>query len=240
MSDTTLHERLRTMKRRLLAVGVSASMGWGLALAALLLMLSMWLDLVLDLAPVPRVICGIASAVIGLAMLARLSLSAWRQSAPAAVARRLDQAAGARGQILSGVDLLLRPASSGKESVAVARAQGGDALTAGLAKLAMDRAATLAAKVPTGAAAPARPLYRPASGLLCLGAAAVFVGMGLPRLAATQWERFFDPFGDHPPYSRIQFTVAPGDTKVIYGGTLDIRATTNGEPIESAEVVFKT
>lgn len=231
MSNTSLHDRMRSLKRRLLAVGLSASMGWGLAAAILLLLLCMWLDLVLELSPVPRIVCGAACAALGLIMAGGIAASVWRRGAPAAMARRLDRAAAAGGQILAGVDLLLRPMT--------ATTGGSSALTAGLAQLTVNRAATLAATVPFPTAVPARPILGPLVALASLGLAGAVIVLSVPRLALTQWARFVDPFGDHPPYSRIELDVNPGDTKVVYGGTLDIRATPHGETVDNIDLIVR-
>lgn len=44
--------------------------------------------------------------------------------------------------------------------------------------------------------------------------------------------RFLDPFGDHPPYSRLRIEVTPGDTAVLYGGQCEIKATAVGLPAD--------
>src|SRR5436190_1593561 len=80
-------------------------------------------------------------------------------------------------------------------------------ITAGLAQLAVERAAELAAKVSAATAAPLRPLARPGLVLGVTFAALGIVALVAPRLLSTQILRFADPFGDHPPYSRIVFTV---------------------------------
>jgi hypothetical protein len=36
--------------------------------------------------------------------------------------------------------------------------------------------------------------------------------------------RFLDPYGDHPPYSRLRIEVTPGKTQVLYGGQVEVRA----------------
>src|SRR5947207_188254 len=68
---------------------------------------------------------------------------------------------------------------------------------------------------------------------LAIGAAFVgLVALVAPRVALTQWLRFSDPYGDHPPYSRVIFRVEPGDTRVVYGGGLDVRVTTEGAAVD--------
>ena len=39
--------------------------------------------------------------------------------------------------------------------------------------------------------------------------------------------RFWDPYGDHPPYSRLRIEVTPGKTEVLYGAQVEIRARVN-------------
>ena len=50
--------------------------------------------------------------------------------------------------------------------------------------------------------------------------------------------RFTDPYGDHPPYSRFQFDVDPGNTRVIYGSSLDIHASVIGADAELDNVTL--
>src|SRR5262249_6551988 len=66
------------------------------------------------------------------------------------------------------------------------------------------------------------------------------VVLGLPRLAWTQWLRFADPFGDHPPFSRVLFQVQPGDVQVIYGAGLEIRVATEGQSVERLDLVLES
>jgi hypothetical protein len=40
--------------------------------------------------------------------------------------------------------------------------------------------------------------------------------------------RFTDPKGDHPPYSKLRFQVAPGQTNVLFGGSIEVRVTVEG------------
>lgn len=212
----------------MLAIGLGASAGWGLIAAALLLIGLMWIDLAVDLAPGVRLAATAVAAGFGLLIVGRVALRTWQQSATGALARRLDRLADAQGQILSGIDLM--------PGVLAAGAGGG--VTAGMARLAVERAASIARTIGPPAAAPLRPLYRSLIALGAIAAAVLLLSVSAPRLVATEWDRFADPYGDHPPYSPIEFTVTPGDAKVLYGGVLDIRATTGDVPVESAEIVL--
>jgi hypothetical protein len=64
------------------------------------------------------------------------------------------------------------------------------------------------------------------------------VALSAPELARTQWARFTDPFGDHPPFTRVQLKVDPGDVKIVYGQGFDIRMSADGAPVDKAEVVL--
>src|SRR5436190_2233925 len=80
-------------------------------------------------------------------------------------------------------------------------------------------------------------------GAIRAGAGALLAAVGIlalaaPQLAGTQWARFTDPFGDHPPFSRVKLEVQPGDVKIVYGQGFDIRVMADGGPIEKAEVVL--
>jgi hypothetical protein len=225
METASLRALLRRFGRRLLAIGVVAGVGWGLAAAVLLLVVCAWLDLLWELPPGLRVTSSaVALAVIGLLVLAAGWL-AQLGSRPSVLARRLDQVTASGGQILSGVDLALgqRPATP---------------LTVGLADLAVRRAAELADRIPGGVAAPTRPVYWSFGSVGFLGAAVTLAVLGMPRLAWTQWLRFTDPYGDHPPYSRVLFHVEPGDAKVVYGAGLDVRVKTEGALVDRLDLVL--
>jgi hypothetical protein len=229
-----LHEGLLTLRRRAVAIGSAAGALYGLLAALALLLLCMWLDLALDLPPGVRTLCGVAALAAGVALLVRLALAARRAGALPAVARRVDEAAGGRGQVLAGVDLLLHQPSYNPGATASATA----GTTAGLAQIAVERAAALASKVSAATAAPLRPLARPAGIVAGIFLLVAIVSLAAPRLASTQFLRFADPFGDHPPYSRVVFSVEPGDAKIVYGGGVDIRATAEGGTLESADLVL--
>src|SRR5207244_3182446 len=109
-----------------------------------------------DLPPRLRAACGLCALAAGVLLCACVAVVARALGTVEAVARRIDDVAGGRGQVLTGIDLLLHPAHAGaaaRPSVA--------GVTAGLAQLAVERAAQLAAKVTAASAAPLRPLARP-------------------------------------------------------------------------------
>ena len=223
-----LGQALRDLRRRSLAVGSAAAGGWGLAALLLALVAFAWADLVLDLSGGVRLAMSIAAVTLAVVIAVRIVRRATATGSPDAMARRLDDAVGAGGQIVAGVDLA---AAKGDAS----------SITAGLAQLAVARAARLIVSVQPDTVLPGgRALARP---LVLLGATLLAVAVAAlvsPRLVGTQIARFADPFGDHPAYSPLQFAVEPGDAKVVYGQSLDVRAAVTGGLAERVELVLST
>src|SRR4051794_6899009 len=215
MTPPQLAQGLTGLRRRLLAIGLVTGVGWGVVAAIAVLIVWMWLDLVLDLAGPVRAAAAWLSLLCGVALLARAAWVALGGGTPRALAKRLDAVANSRGQILAGVDLAVQQHAVG----------GGGAISAGLAAIAIDRAGALAQTVAAAKAAPARDLRWPIAGAGAILAAVGLVALVAPQLAGTQWARFTDPFGDHPPYSRVKLSVEPGDVRIVYGQGFDIRVT---------------
>ena len=230
MPDSLLSQSLGRVRRRLVSIGIAAGAGWALTGTLLLLVLFAWVDLALDLPPTVRAICGAGSLIFGMALLLRAAAMAIRDGAITFLARRVDRVAQTGGQVLTGVDL-------GRQYSGSAAATSG--LSHGLARMAIERAAQIASRVNSSAAVPARPL---AIAYLTFGGLALLVGiiaLSAPRLVAAQWLRLTDPFADHPPYSSIELQVRPGDTRVSYGSSLDVRATPAGGTVERMDLVFR-
>jgi hypothetical protein len=230
MPDSSLHQRLVDLKRRLLRVAAGCGAGWAVVAIIALLILAMWLDLMVELPSGLRVIADIAAIIIGVALFARLLVAAVRGAMPLDLGRRIDIAAGAGGQVVSGIDLMLS-----------SRGTADSAVSAGLAQLAVERAERIAATVAPARVLSGEPLKLKKVGqalfVVAVVVAAAFIAA--PRLATTQLARFADPFGDHPPYSSVTFDVTPGNTRVVYGGSLDIKASPRGGAVEQAEVVLQ-
>ena len=153
MSSTALQHRLNRLRQRIIALGVSAGAGWGAVLAAVVVLVALWLDLVLELSPAMR-LGGEALALLGgLVLFVGVMATAWRDARPTSMARQLDRAGQTGGQILSGVELLRANDSDTPDS-----------LTAGLAQMAVQQAGRLSQSISGAAAAPARtvlwPLHR--------------------------------------------------------------------------------
>lgn len=227
MTGTFLGECLQNVRRRMLVIGTSAGIGWATVAWLLVLTLCMWIDLVFELPPVLRLTAARVALVFGVGCAGILAWLAFRRSRPEDLARRMDQVGKTGGQILSGIDLLLdeRPRRG---------------LTGGLAGMAVDRAARLAQRVSPVDTVPARPMNRAFGTLAGLSLLGIVIGFLLPGLMSTQWSRFFDPFGDHPPYSRITFEVEPGSAMVVYGDALEIRVRPKGGAVDRVELVLRS
>jgi hypothetical protein len=226
MTSTSLISQLQTIRRRMLTIGVSAGVGWAILIWMGVLAIFMWIDLVLELPPQLRLTSGRIAILFAIGWVLFVAWSAVRRAKPGMLARKLDQIAGTGGEILSGIDLMLDPRPKG-------------ALTGGLASLAVDRAASLAAEVPVTTAVPARPMGWAFGSLAASVMGIGMIGIFLPGLIGTQWARFADPFNDHPPYTRIVFDTNPGDTKVLYGDPLDIHVSTTGPTVDRMELVLR-
>ncbi len=215
------------MAARLTMVTLLGGLASGAGLMLIVFLTAVWLDLMVDLAEWLRVAAVIVSILalptVLIVVAARLS----RGRRPLAIARRLDAAGGAAGIILSGADLHY-------DTVVV-----GD-VSRSLARMAVAASAQRAAEVPAGVAVPMRPAVLPVTALLGLGIGIALAASILPRLASTEWLRFVDPYGDHPPYSSLVFDVSPQDTSVVYGDSLDIVVEPSGAPVEHLDLVLES
>ncbi len=229
MPSATFEQTLQTLKRRVLAIGGATGATWGGCATIGLLLASVWLDLVWELSGAARVIACLAAVIAGLTLLGWFVAFALRRVQPSVLARQLDDTATTGGEIVSGFELQSGVSSSKPDS-----------LTPALAELAVLKAAQLASQVPLASAAPSRPARQAALGFGTLAIGVVLMAALAPRLAGTEWLRFADPFGDHPPFSSTDLRVEPGDTQVRYGDSLHVFVTTAGPPVDELELVLRT
>ncbi len=223
MSEMT--EMLKRFRRRSAAIGAAAAVSWGTVTIIVLLAAFAWTDLVVELPATLRLICGIVAAAVAIIATLSITLRSFRASSNVEIARRLDGVTNSGGQILSGVDL----SAAGLVS---------DTMTLGLSQLTIRKAGDIIDGVKPATAISLNRLIKP----LALLIAGLFVMLEVtnlsPGLLSAQWLRFTDPFGDHPPYSKLSFDVDPGNAKVIYGGAIDIRATVQGGVADRLELVL--
>jgi hypothetical protein len=212
--------------RRLLAVGAAGGVVWALVIVPLVVLNGAWVDLVWELPGRVRAACDAGAIAAGAAAVIFAVLLALRQGALRSLARRLDLVAQTGGQILGGVDLFIESPRT-------------PSLTVGLAGLAINRAGELVDGIDNKQAIPLGPVHRSGTMLAALVAGLLLFVFLMPRLALAQWLRFIDPYGDHPPYSRVEFVVEPGDVTVVYGRELDIRVQTKGAPVDRLNLVLR-
>jgi hypothetical protein len=232
MSNSGLQKIFERLGRRVLMIHGTAGTVWGAVAAAACLACGAWLDLMLELPAGLRLV--VLAAAVGAAVFAFVSSArrAVRSKAPARLAAQLDRVSASGGQILSAVDL-----ATADQRLFATHAP---ALSAGLARLAIERGTRIAAAVSPRSVAPAAPVVKSMGVLALIGATAFVFALLLPRLAATEWRRFVDPYGDHPPFSTITFTVEPGDAQVVYGSGLEVRTSVSGTAVEGVELVLET
>ena|SRR5688500_1186062 len=159
MGAASLLGVLSRLRRRAQWIGGAQAASWSVVFAVLLVVAAVWIDLAFELPPAYRLGGLLAAVAGGLVSLVLVLVAGYRQSAREQLARRLDRVAGTSGQIRAGMDLaeMKIPASATPDA----------ALSAGLAAMAIERAATLAAAVPGALVVPFRPLLKAASAV-CL------------------------------------------------------------------------
>lgn len=227
MTSTRFQETFRTLKARILSLTGLTGLGWGAVVGICVLLVAVWLDLVWELTSASRILFIALAVMAGAALVGAFVARAVRAMRDALLVRRLDRAGETGGEILSGYEL-----QAGEHG-------GPTDLTRGLAELASSRAEQIAERIPTETVVPWRPVGRAIGAAVGLAAAVVLGAIVVPRLAATEWLRFADPYGDHPPYSRTAFLVEPGNTSVRYGDGLDVVVKTDGPPVEDLQLVWR-
>ncbi len=230
MHHNELADILNRLRRRLVVIDGTAGTVWGAAAAVAIVVCGAWIDLVFELPAGLRLLVLLGAAAAAGVIVWRAARHADRAGAPARIAERLDHVGATRGQILSAVDL----DGGDRRGLATHRPE----LSAALARMAVERAVKLAGAVAASAAVPAKAVSQSAATLAIAGTAIFLLSLVLPRLAATEWRRFADPFGDHPPFSTIDFDVQPGDAKVVYGSGLEVRAAISGGQADAVEMVL--
>ena len=230
MERLNLLARVRKTRRRSLLVGIAAGVLWSLALASGLLLAGVWLDLLWQLSPQWRIAVMVSTVVGGAGLLVVWSMQSMRGASEALVARQLDRAVQGDGVVLSGWELALAaPARSSSHQLS---------LTAGLATMAIQRAAGLAGSVSPGRAISTRPLHKALAGILLCGLTVGLLVFCLPSMAHTEWNRFTNLSGDIAPFTPLQFEVDPGDTKIVYGDPLEINVGISGGSVERVELIL--
>lgn len=231
MTSAAIGSHLQRVRRRLWLIGTTTATLWGVVGASLLLLVGIWFDLLWELAPQARIAATTVAVAGGLIVLSLIAVAVVRSCANRRVARRLDHAGRCGGEIVTGWEL--EGLAGGFERRTLSPLSGG------LARMAVQRAAGVAAAVPAASAVPTRPLGRAVSSLAVLIAGVGLVALCVPGLAWTQWSRFTNPYADVPPFSRARFAVHPGDTQVVYGDSLEITAEVTGAIVDELELAIE-
>lgn len=226
MESQALHARLHALGRRVLWIGAGAGLAWSLLTAFLLVLTAAWLDLVWELPPAVRIGSLAVAGLVAVGMLVLWIQRTTHGRQPQHLARRLDRTVLAQGRIMAGVDLSLQPPPASP-------------LSAGLAKIAIEDADKLSQGVAGARVVSARPLLHASLALGALTLAFGVLQLALPALVEAQWLRFSDPHGDHPPYTRLQFEVQPGNVSVPYGSGLEIRVKASGDTVDRLYLVLQ-
>ena len=204
--------------------------GWlGLRAALLLLgilgaatFLAVLLDAALDLpetarATAPWVLAGVGALVVAWA------IWRWRRFHEQRVARLFERTQPALGnRLINAVQLSQHTSAEAVEEFLRREAvKLGRQTAAGVAVWPAVRAGVKWAAGVAGLAVAA---------WLCL----ILMGGDILRAVAP---RFRDPYGDHPPYSKLRIEVSPSGAQVLYGGQVEVRARTSGRPADKLWLV---
>jgi len=218
--------RVGAIRTRSISIRLVAALLWGVVAVMLAVMIAVWFDLLWDLSAAARVMALQVAALCGAAALFLGAWFGWRASATGRVARALDSAGNTGGEIVAGLNL------SGKSGE-------GSAISAGLAELAVARAAATAWKIVPGIAIPLVPVSRASMALCGLAAVLATIALLMPGFFRTQWNRFASPHDDVPPFSLLKISVEPGNAEIVYGEGIDIVATTSETPVDDLQLVLQ-
>ena len=223
-----LSSSMGQFRKRLRSVGLLAAFGWMVLVATIVLLLAVWFDLLWELSATARLVAFAVAGIAALTAFVMLAVAVLRRSGRDRLAAHLDQVGGTGGEIKSGLDLADSLDSN----------QQNNPLAAGLASLAISKAADRADSIDQKTAVSLAPLKTVAYALAAVGVVVVLATFAMPKLAQTQWSRFANPMDDTPPFSVIEFDVSPGDIEVRYGDPVDIVAQLSDAPLDDLELVL--
>ena len=226
--DGRLSNSMGQFRKRLCSVGLVAAFGWMILVATIVLLLAVWFDLLWELSATARVVAFVVAGVAALTAFSMLAISVLRRSGRDRLAAHLDHVGGTGGEIKSGLEL----------ADSLHKKEQDNPLAAGLASLAVAKAADRADSIDRKTAISLSPLKTVGWALAGVGALVALATFAMPQLAQTQWSRFVNPLDDTPPFSAIEFDVSPGDVKVRYGDPVDIVCQLSDVPLDDLELVL--
>ena len=229
---------LLPVRQRAILVGLLSALAIALLVIMGMLFFGMWLDLTIPLPVGFRRLILLLTAAAAIASIVLLVLHARRVASEHELARKVDEAAGADGEVMSGFDLLNHGIPSENNTGKQHRAAD-DNLSVSLAALAADQAQQFCEQVDPAeviSTQSAKVWWRNA-GIAAL--VILLIGVMVPRMAWTQAQRILIPMESQLPYSPTALLVEPGDTEVLFGNDLEISATIEGPLVEDLELVLK-
>ncbi|MFO8007557.1 MAG: DUF4175 family protein [Candidatus Brocadiia bacterium] len=216
--------RLGDFGRRVRSLALMAALLWAGAVALGALLAVAYVDLLVALPPVARLLGVAGAGMLGIFALCWTVLTARGRARAASMARQVDRVAETGGQVTAALDL-------------TELSYGTSDLTLALAGMALEQARRIVYPIPEERIAPLRQVGRAGGALAGVALLILTVGALANRAFDTELARLFDPWGDHPRYSRHVFEVEPGDTEVVYADSLTIRARIGGPPAEHVGLV---
>lgn len=226
-SGRLLAARLDELRRNRLVIAAISAAAWAIATGLSTMLICAWIDLVFALPSAARALSWLVAFGLSGFVIYRLNSAAKRSSDNHKLAGMLDESSGSGGEIRTGIDL-----------TQVARAKGEPTLTNQLAEIAVDKAYRLSHKIESTNVARPESVVTSWLSLCGLLSIAAVVAALVPRMAVAEAKRFFDPFGDHAPYSVYTFDLQLEKTEVLYGDDLEVNATVEGPAIEQLQLVL--
>lgn len=220
-------EGLRPFRFRAMQLGASRVV---LIAAAVLLAACfslLWLDTVWALPAAVRWAASRGSIlVVGCGCLVLL-LIRLRTISPEWIARRVDQATGSGGEMLTGLQLATRSVNPPTP------------LSSGLANIASQRAAKKLGMLNPVAVLPWDQLKRPAYYLASISIVVALVALVAPSVTWNQVRRFWAPYDDVPPYTGIMIELELEKPSVLYGQDALVRAHVEGGRMDRVQLVVQ-
>ena len=96
-----LSESMGQFRKRLRSVGLVAALGWMVLVAAIVLLLAVWFDLLWELSATARIVACVVAGAAALIAFGMFAVSVLRRSGRERLAAHLDEVAGTGGEIKS-------------------------------------------------------------------------------------------------------------------------------------------
>jgi len=234
-----LRDQLASLGDRRKGIAWLRGVLWGFTIGGAIVAFTAWLDLLVAIPELLRLIGLIAAGAGALGLLVSTLWKARRAAVAERIARDVDRLAATGGEVSAALGLATEPGLPSAGGGTAEQNSQSALLSQGLAGMAVRRAEQIAGGVPEENI---EPLSRAGTAFLAaagLAAALLIVALAWPAAVRTELRRLTDPWGDHPPWSRQGFKVEPGNVKVLYGAAQDIHATVTGGPVEQLDLVVR-